>query len=52
MNPSDKDRTAGAEPASSDRPLSADELKGVAAAGDSKTPPDATGKNPGPPATP
>lgn len=52
MNASDKDRTDGTKPASTDRPLSADELKSVAAAGDSKTPPDATGKNPGPPATP
>lgn len=52
MSPSDKDRTAGAKAASTDRPLSADELEAVAAAGDSKTPPDATGKNPGPPATP
>lgn len=52
MSQSEKDRTAGAEAASTDRPLSADELEAVAAAGNSKTPPDATGKTPGEPATP
>jgi hypothetical protein len=50
MSQSDKDRAA--ETASTDRPLSADELKAVAAGGDSKTPPDANGKDPGKPASP
>lgn len=45
----DKDARDGA---SIDRELSPSELEAVAAAGDSKTPPDANGKKPGVPATP
>lgn len=45
----DKDAHDGA---SIDRELSLSELEAVAAAGDSKTPPDANGKKPGAPATP